>query len=116
MSPALRRLCPTCKVRVITHGSQCPACRRVGELRRRAKVLDFYNSRRWRRFRSWFLAGHPLCVACERQGQITPASDVDHIERLHAGNLHLAFEESACQALCHRHHSAKTASETWRGK
>ena len=37
-----------------------------------------YGSR-WDKARLRFLQQHPLCVMCEQQGRITPATVVDHI-------------------------------------
>jgi 5-methylcytosine-specific restriction enzyme A len=60
---------------------------------------------RWQRYRAMYLRSHPLCVACERAGITTPATDVDHIVPRRAGG---SDEESNLQALCHACHSAKT--------
>jgi 5-methylcytosine-specific restriction protein A len=67
-----------------------------------------YNFK-WQEFRKKYLARNPNCVVvgCERQ-----ATDVDHIDNL--GPLGpRGYDPSNLQALCHQHHSAKTAATTW---
>jgi 5-methylcytosine-specific restriction protein A len=61
------------------------------------------------------LSEHPLCVECERQGRITPATVVDHIVP-HKGNLELFWDENNLQAICKRCHDGKTAGEGRWGK
>lgn len=60
---------------------------------------------RWQRVRAMYLRNHPVCVACEREGRTTPATDVDHIVPRRRGG---SDDESNLQALCHSCHSAKT--------
>jgi 5-methylcytosine-specific restriction protein A len=66
-----------------------------------------YDSR-WQKARLGFLARNPLCVECERRGELTPASVVDHIEP-HRGNVGLFWDVRNWQALCKRCHDRKTA-------
>lgn len=66
---------------------------------------------RWRRLRQAFLSAHPLCEECQREGRVTPATDVDHRLPKRRGG---GDDESNLQALCHAHHSAKTAREDGR--
>lgn len=65
--------------------------------------------RRWRRLRSWFLARHPLCEHCKREGRLEPANEVDHITPLRWGGARL--DQNNLQALCKSCHSKKTARE-----
>jgi 5-methylcytosine-specific restriction protein A len=65
--------------------------------------------RRWRRFRLVWLSEHPWCVDCEREGKLTAATDVDHIEPLQEGDE--VCDETNVQSLCRSHHSRKTARE-----
>ena len=37
----------------------------------------------WQKARAVYLAQHPLCVFCEREGLVTAAVVVDHIEAHH---------------------------------
>ena len=64
----------------------------------------FYSSARWRKFRTWFLRRHPVCVECR-----APAAQVDHIIPIAAGGATLS--ESNCQSFCASCHSKKTSNE-----
>jgi 5-methylcytosine-specific restriction protein A len=66
--------------------------------------------RRWQKVRLLFLQQHPLCVLCEAEHMVEPATDVDHIQP-HRGDYALFWDESNWQPLCKRHHSEKTAKE-----
>ena len=61
--------------------------------------------RRWQHLRHWFLKRHPIC---EWPGCTLPATDVDHIKPKRRGGLDASEN---LQALCHAHHSVKTAEE-----
>lgn len=69
-----------------------------------------YNSR-WRRYREWYLKQHPLCVQCQKEGRLIPATDVDHIIPVSGPDDPLFWDEKNHQALCHSCHSRKTAKE-----
>ncbi len=64
----------------------------------------------WRKARRGFLAAHPLCEQCMKEGRYTRATDVDHIIP-HRGDMVLFWDRSNWQALCHSCHSKKTARE-----
>jgi len=69
----------------------------------------FYLSPAWRRFRDWYLANHPLCEQCEREGRgAVPAVMVDHIVELRDGGEELT--EANAMSLCSKCHSIKTAT------
>lgn len=57
-----------------------------------------------------FLAAHPWCAVCLREGRYEPAQEVDHI-RPHKGDMNLFWDRDNWQALSHRCHSRKTARE-----
>jgi 5-methylcytosine-specific restriction enzyme A len=77
----------------------------------RGGQVDIYTTSRWREARARFLARHPLCVTCEREGRVEAASAVDH--RIpHRGDMRLFWDASNWDALCATHHSRKTAGET----
>ncbi len=65
---------------------------------------------RWQRYRERFLQQHPLCAACERDGKITLATEVDHVvpARNNPGQF---WNSRNHQSLCARCHSRKTATE-----
>ena len=72
-----------------------------------AQVL--YRSRRWRRERLVFLKKHPLCCECERDGIISAAAVVDHVDP-HRGDETVFWDDTRWQALCTSCHSRKTAA------
>lgn len=63
-----------------------------------------YLSPRWRKARASYLASHPLCVLCDRQGRVAPATVVDHI-RPHGGDPELFWNQGNWQGLCATCHS-----------
>lgn len=63
--------------------------------------------RRWRAKRLAYLRKHPLCVECAGAGLTVAATDVDHIIAKRDGGTD---DEGNLQALCHAHHSKKTAA------
>ena len=66
-----------------------------------------YGSR-WAKLRAWFLSLHPICAIL---GCGHAATDVDHKIPVSGPGDPLFWLLSNLQALCHRCHSAKTASE-----
>lgn len=54
-----------------------------------------------------YLRENPLCVECQKEGRITPATEVDHVQP-HKGNERLMHDRFNWQGLCKRHHSQKT--------
>jgi shikimate kinase/5-methylcytosine-specific restriction endonuclease McrA len=63
---------------------------------------DKYNYT-WRKARNRYIAEHPMCVMCQAQGKLTPATVVDHITP-HKGNDTLFWDVANWQSLCKRHH------------
>jgi 5-methylcytosine-specific restriction protein A len=78
--------------------ARLPAARRPGRTRA--------YGRSWDKIRAAVLAQQPLCVACEQQGRLTAASEVDHVISLARGGSH---ERANLQSLCKSCHSRKTA-------
>lgn len=66
--------------------------------------------RAWKKARKAYLAAHPLCVECQKQGRYVKATDVDHIKP-HRGNPILFWVRDNWQSLCHSCHSKKTGRE-----
>jgi 5-methylcytosine-specific restriction enzyme A len=91
---------PGCPAIVQGAEHYCPQHKRAYDQQRGTAVERGYGSA-WRRIRAAFLAKHPLCWC----GQ--PATDVDHIVAKRAGGTD---DWSNLQALCHAHHSLKTAT------
>lgn len=89
--------------------------RRVGHDRVLGRRLKRRNAsqrgydRRWRRVRREWLANHPYCAQCDRDGFVRAATVVDHIKP-HRGNETLFWDPRNRQSLCKRCHDRKTAS------
>lgn len=65
---------------------------------------------RWQVESKQYLAAHPWCAQCEREGRTTAAVLVDH-KTPHKGDKHLFWNKSNWQGLCWSCHSKKTAKE-----
>jgi len=77
---------------------------------RRGSAAERGYDARWQRARLIFLQKNPLCIECQKEGHIEPATVVDHIVP-HKGNVDLFWDESNWQPLCRKHHDIKTAME-----
>jgi 5-methylcytosine-specific restriction protein A len=87
------------------HGTRAEHRRRYDQ-QRGTSTQRGYDAR-WRRARLAYLREHPLCIACEREGRITPATIVDHIIP-HRGDYELFWRQSNWAAMCKPCHDAKT--------
>lgn len=74
--------------------------------RDQSEERQWIHSQRWRDARNAFLAEHPICMECERQGRDTVAYLVDHIIP-HNGNYELFWDQSNWQSMCNPHHEEK---------
>jgi 5-methylcytosine-specific restriction enzyme A len=87
--------------------------RRHDEQRRRDPEYQarrrIYNSSLWQHTRKHFLAAHPLCEQCKRDGKVRAAAHVDHMLPLAEGGA--PYDWANLQALCAPCHSEKTAAE-----
>jgi len=111
LSPCLQPGCP-----VLCHGGYCDAHRRQRQQRidhSRGTSAQRGYGYRWQQARRAFLAEHPLCVECEKDGKVSPATEVDHIQA-HNGDDRLFWDRSNWQGLCKECHSRKTAREDGR--
>ena len=109
---------PGCKA-LVESGAYCEAharqVRRQYDSQRESASARGYNGR-WQKARATFLARHPLCLMCHREGRITAATVVDHIIP-HRGDQALFWDTGNWQSLCKRcHDSAKQAEERARGR
>lgn len=73
------------------------------------KWPHLYKSRRWQKLRRVFLSLNPYCVFCKDEDRITPAVELDHIEK-HNGDATLFFDEKNLQGLCRYHHRVVKAA------
>lgn len=68
----------------------------------------------WEKARKRFLQAHPLCCYCERDGRVTVATVVDHMEP-HRGDQKLFWDETNWAPMCVAHHSGEKQREEARG-
>lgn len=71
---------------------------------------------RWRKARLRHLAAEPLCRQCQQEGQITPATVVDHVQPPESPRDPLFWDETNWQSLCKSHHDRKTMRQSVRGR
>lgn len=100
---------PGCSV-LISSGSYCPEHSRKQQGETRGSAASRGYGRAWQRESKAYLASHPWCAECQRQGRRTPATEVDH-RVPHKGDRRLFWDRSNWQPLCHNCHSTKTARE-----
>lgn len=97
----------------LTQDRYCPTHRRARQQqqdeRRGSAASRGYDSC-WQRYRTAYLAKHPLCATCAARDQVTAATDVDHIVP-HRGDRRLFWDPTNHQALCGTCHDRKTAVE-----
>lgn len=65
---------------------------------------------KWQKARESYLRLHPICCYCEREGRVTAASIVDHINP-HQGDERLFWDEGNWQPLCKPCHDTVKARE-----
>lgn len=69
---------------------------------------------KWQQAREGYLAHHPFCVYCKRDGILTLATVVDH--RIpHRGDMTLFWDRTNWQGLCTTHHSKDKQREEANG-
>ena len=91
----------------LSTGGRCRECRRDADARRPTAHQRGYDHR-WVRTRAIFLADHPVCE--DPAGCTDLATDVHHVDG--KGPLGPRGHDPAnLRALCHRHHSQRTALE-----
>lgn len=98
---------PLCSHRAEEGSSYCKTHKSKEEDIRLTSTERGYNYR-WQKVRRMYLRRNPLCVECLKEGNIEPATIVDHIEP-HRGDNEKFWNEDNFQSLCERCHNRKTA-------
>ena len=70
---------------------------------------SFYNSKRWRALRNYFIQKNPLCAQCKREGEVKGAQCVDHIKPITMGGS--MVDQKNLQSLCNSCHAKKSGRE-----
>jgi 5-methylcytosine-specific restriction enzyme A len=82
--------------------------------RHRNKYKDhLYHSKRWQSQRKMQLDMYPLCQWCEREGRITPASLVHHVQQHHLDPV--KFYDNDFVSLCSDCHDVEAQGIESRG-
>jgi 5-methylcytosine-specific restriction protein A len=106
--PCLHAGCP-----VLVGSGYCvahaPVHTRALDQQRGSRHERGYDSK-WVKARAGYLAHHPLCAECERNGMVAAATVVDHIVP-HKLDMTLFWDVTNWQPLCKACHDAKTARE-----
>jgi 5-methylcytosine-specific restriction protein A len=71
-------------------------------------TVERIRGRRLQRIRQTTLRSNPLCVACEAKGNVSLATEVDHITALVNGGKDTQDNR---QGLCKECHAVKTAAD-----
>lgn len=109
------QVCPTPGCPELTPAGRCPSCQAKARAARPQPNTRGYNTA-WRKASAAYLRDHVWCE-CEDCSSLPMlqrdlATEVDHIDGL--GPLGpRGFDASNWQAMSKRHHSRKTAAETW---
>ena|ERR1039457_1123636 len=90
--------CETCK----------PHSAEVVNDRARGSAANRGYDRTWQRFRRWYLDRYPVCEDCIDEGKVSPATEPHHLKKV-AEFPELRLVEDNLRALCHDHHSIRTA-------
>ncbi len=109
------RICP-CN-NVVQHGELCACQQKARQQRnqrhdtRRPAARDRGYNHEWRKARAEYLAAHPHCRECAKNGITRLATVVDHIIR-HRGDKSLFWHRANWQPLCEPcHNSIKQRQE-----
>ncbi len=54
---------------------------------------------KWQKAREGHLSNHPLCVMCQAEGRVKPATVVDH-KVAHRGDMKIFWQSENWQSLC----------------
>jgi len=103
---------PGCGVLVPLGKGPCGAhrleARRASDAKRPSARQRGYDSK-WEKTRKAYLKANPYCVECD-VSFLSRATDVDHIDGL-GPNGPRGHDWSNLRALCHSHHSQRTARD-----
>lgn len=106
LRPCAEPGCPS-----LTRSTRCDehrkARRRASDAKRPSAAQRGYDAK-WRRTRGEYLRTHPICE--DEAGCIQVATDVDHIDGLGPKGPR-GHDDENLRALCHSHHSQRTARD-----
>lgn len=106
--PCKARLCPN------TTGNKNGYCdeHQAMAVERRGSAYQRGYDKQWAKFRTRYLREHPLCVDCLDNPlpsePVQPATEIHHKQKLR-DRPDLKYHPDNLMALCHKHHSIRTA-------
>ena len=103
------RRCPTCRQLIV--GRSLPDLHPAGGPAARVRSCPRVLRARWRKVRALKLEADPFCSVCLKAGRMTPATDVDHLERVDGPDDPRFLDWSLLDSKCHSCHSRRTAVE-----
>lgn len=92
------------------------AAHRAYNLRRRGRNLAsdrYYHTAAWQKLRLSVLMAEPMCRMCKREGRLTAAVLVDHVQPVKQGGEFWDYDN--LQPLCNHCHEIKSTREGSRG-
>lgn len=113
-SPCSHPGCPK-----LTHDRYCTEHAKLAEHNyrkyERDPAIDRRYGRQWRKVRARYVALHPVCEQCKKEGRLTPTQEVHHILPLSRGGSH---DFTNLMALCKPCHSRISAldGDRWRDR
>lgn len=106
--PCNHPMCPA-----LTTETYCENHKRKKQQRqdqRRGTAAQRGYNYKWQKAREVYLKQNPLCVTCDKDGEVTAATVVDHIIP-HKGDQGLFWDVKNWQPLCKQCHDRKTVLE-----
>lgn len=105
---------PGCSTLVVSGRCEKHKAKDQEKVRRynRARYAEYQHlyGNEWKKARKAWLMEHPLCVECQKQGKVVPATVVDHIKP-HKGDVGLFWDRGNWQSLCWSCNSRKAARD-----
>ncbi len=90
----------------LTHDTYCDEHKTLARKRyekyERDPAINKRYGREWKKIRARYVAAHPLCEMCLKEGRFTPVEIVHHIKELSDGGTH---DESNLMSVCKSCHS-----------
>lgn len=109
MPLAALRICTYPGCHNLTRSGRCELHQAQPDRLRDPRVVKLYNDPRWKQIRAEQLEVEPFCRICKRNGKLTRATEVDHIEPHNGDEFKFFF--GPFQSLCHSCHTKKTNDE-----
>lgn len=80
--------------------------------RHNSKWNVFYQDKRWKKLRDWYMVSHPICADCAIEGRSVPADECHHKIPFSTGATHeekmqLLLDPNNLVALCSYHHDKR---------